>query len=171
LLLLAGVSPAAAACTAERARYEQAGGGFTAALLPAGPYGTAASNLFFKVEGKGRRLWFRFQASNGYGGIYLEPISDPGMADKETGPEPLAMGADEVPQPIAFIPYRADLMEIVNPPQAGEKPPPVIVLPHLGVLLWYGFGGSDGLTQRVAMARSAFRLAGCGKPRATTRRR
>jgi hypothetical protein len=173
LLLLAEASPArGAACTAERARYVQAGGGFTAALVYAGSYGTAASNLFFKVEGKGRQLWFRFQTSNGYGGIYLEPISDPDTANKESGPASLATGEESGDaQAIAFIPYRSNLIEIADPPQAGDAPPPVIVLPGLGVLLWYGFDAADGVAQRVAMSRSAFQLARCGKAGSAARPR
>lgn len=164
--LLGVSSDDAAGCPAERARYRQADGhGFTAAFIAAGSYGTAASNLFFVVRSRGGSHWFRFQVANGYGGIFLEAITDPATSNPDDGPQPLdtssGRGPDErTARGNAFILYRANLTEIENPPQAGDNAPPVIVLPDLGARLWYDTSAS---ASRLSMSRAAFRLTGCAK--------
>lgn len=166
-VFLPSVSPLfAGECPAERARYTQVGSRvFTAAFVAAGSYGTAASNLLFVVRSRHESHWFRFQAANGYGGIYLEAITDPATANPEEGPRPRgASGDTQLDGGVrgnAFIRYRANLSEIKNPMQAGESAPPVIVLPDLGATLWYD---TSVLADRLNMSRAAFRLSGCAKP-------
>jgi len=164
ILLFAATAPGwAAKCTAEHAHYVQAGGGeFTAGFARAGKYGTAASDLFFVVRSKSHAYWFRFNVANGYGGISIEPISNPASSRPEEGPLPLLPEGDDRP-PIAFIPYTAGLRALDNPPQAGEAPPPVIVLPDLGSVLWYDAAALGSKKERELMSRSAFRLAGCDR--------
>jgi len=156
----------AAGCPAERARYIQPDSrDFTAAFVRAGRHGTVASNLFFVVRSRQGSLWFRFNSANGYGRISLEAITDPATSDPQDGPQPLNTSSnptedDDTVRDSTFIPYRADLTEIMMPPQAGEDAPPVIVLPDLGARLWYDTSGS---TKRLQMSRTAFRLSGCDR--------
>ncbi|HWM83940.1 MAG TPA: hypothetical protein VNQ56_17920 [Pseudolabrys sp.] len=165
-VILGALPTHAAGCPAEHAHYRQAGShGFTAAFVAAGNHGTAASNLFFVVRSRNGNHWFRFQVANGYGGISLEAITDPAISNPDDGPQPLdtapGRGPDEKEgRNNAFIPYRANLTEIQNPPQAGDNAPPIIVLPDLGARLWYDTGTS---ADRLFMSRAAFRLTACTK--------
>lgn len=163
--LCLGAAPLhAAGCPAERARYTQSDTrDFTAAFVRAGRHGTAASNLFFVVHSSRGSHWFRFNSANGYGRISLEAIPDPAGSNPQDGPQPIDASSDsaedgDAARDSTFIPYRANLTEIMNPPQAGGNAPPVIVLPDLGARLWYDTSGS---TRRLHMSRTAFRLSGC----------
>lgn len=152
LVLLLTAGSAAADCRAEHVLYSQAGRtGVTARLVRAGHDGTAASDLHLIVATKSHAYRFRFQQSNGYGGITLEPVLNSG-APTDRPPDV---------SDIRFIPYRADWTEISDAPQAGGRPPSVIVLPDLGATLWYDAAALGGPQQRQTMSRSAFLLSGC----------
>lgn len=161
LLILFPMGADAASCPAEQARYAQAGRtGVTATLARAMHDGTAASDLLFVVALKSHAYRFRFQQSNGYGGISLEVLREPARTEvQEDEPE------------IRFIPYRADFTEMADAPRSGKPAPHLIVLPDLGATLWYDAAALGGPAERVALSRSAFVLAGCAPKQGTDRAR
>jgi hypothetical protein len=152
---------AAAACTVENARYVQVGTpGATASFGFAGGESTAASDLVFLVQPASHAYRFRFQQSNGYGGISLEPARHSSEADDRRVDRSEA--TSDLPA-IRFIPYRADLTEIADAPRSGAVPPSLIVLPDLGEALWYDAYALGGPAEREVMSRSAFVLSGCDR--------
>ena len=159
LFLQAPAAAMAGSCSAKNARYVQAGSsGVTATLVPAGSDGTAASDLLFIVKLKAHAYRFRFQQSNGYGGISIEPIR---QLKQDREGQPVELSSD-MPD-IRFIPYRADLTEMADAPRSDGQAPQFIVLPELGSVLWYDASALGGPKQREAMSRSAFALSGCDR--------
>ena len=157
---------AAGPCPAESALYVQRGdNGTELALLAAGSFGTAASNLFLRVRTARQSYWFRIQAANGYGGLTLEAIRDPSsVAPAERG-QPIAAASDtaEPATPLRLIPLRRDLSEIADAPRAGSAAPAILFLPDLGPTLWYDSAELGGSGERELVSRSAFVLAACGR--------
>lgn len=154
---------AASVCPAEAARYIQRDGNrTTAALVPAGSFGTAASDLYLRIATTRHRYWFRIQSANGYGGLSLEAIHDPTTgAPAERGRPLAAPDIAEQATPSRLIPLRRDLSEITDAPRTGTAAPEILLLPDLGPALWYDSAALGGNGERERVSRSAFVLASC----------
>ncbi|RYE72883.1 MAG: hypothetical protein EOO80_19725 [Oxalobacteraceae bacterium] len=165
------------ACAAERAVYTMVdeNGEFRAAFIPALHHASVVSDFYFKLTTPQRAYWFTFSASNGYGGITLIPVSDPyAPKAQENGPTELLREASdtfeedaqrELLATLRFIPLDHDLKELPNPPSSGDTAPPYLLLPEIGVTLWYGASSltEDQSAQRDSISRSAFKLVGCAQ--------
>jgi|GEM_PF-598805 len=175
LALPVAANAAEPACPAERGRYVMTAeeGEFRASFIPALHHASMASDFYLRLDTPQRPYWFSFSISQGYGGISLIPVSDP-YADsaREDGPRTLlAMDDDdphddarrEVLSSLRFILLDDSLAEIPNPPSSGDAAPPYLMLPEIGVTLWYGPRSltEDETAERDPMPRAVFKLAGC----------
>jgi hypothetical protein len=172
LASLTGGSALAATCPAERAvyRFESEDGPMDIRFVPSRHYASAASNLYLRLTTTQRSYWFGFSVSNGYSGITLLPVTDPTRADAEPdGPQDLLdrLGEDGVSDGLLanlrFYALGDDLSFAANPPVAGDPAPTYLMVPELGVALWYGPSAltDDPAAERDPMSRGVFRQVEC----------
>lgn len=165
--LEAQAAPTIAACPAERAAYEMRAPGndsrWQLHLIPAGDMASVASDLYVRLTTPQRAYWFSFAVSQGYGGISLLPATDPaiGPAEEENGGDD---GAD-IGQWLRFLALYEDMSAAADPPRRGEQAPPYLMVPELGVALWYEAAAltGDPDAERDYMPRGVFRLSGCAE--------
>lgn len=162
-------------CPAERAVYAMHSaddGDFRVQLLPSLHMASVASDLYLKLTTPRRDYWFSFTASNGYGGITVMPVSDPYAADaKENGPRDLLEpsydaeeGIDsELLSQLRFFAMDDQLGVLDDPPRMGEAAPPYLMMPDLGMALWYNFLylSEDREDTSDTMPRGVFKFAEC----------
>lgn len=157
--------PAAAhaACASERAVYELKGdSAYSAALVPARNHASGVSRLYLRISSPARTWWFIFGATQGHGGLFVEPVSDPTVAAAaETGPEKLIQGGDG--NLLSFYPLTKALDVIDVAPQAQGAAPEAFFIPDLGAALRYKPVSISGdLSARAeAMPRSVFIMVAC----------
>lgn len=162
----------AASCAAERAVYGFASedGPMEIRLVPSRHYASVASDLYLRLTTTQRSYWFGFSVSNGYSGITLLPVSDPTRADAEPdGPLDLLdrLGEDGASDGLLanlrFYALDDDLSFWANPPVAGEPAPTYLMVPELGVALWYEPSAltDDPTAERDPMSRGVFRQVEC----------
>ena len=165
------------ACPAERAVYELPSeyGLFRVSFVPGLHYASTASGLYLKLESPQRVYWFNFDSSMGYGGTSVNPVSDPYAEEaRENGPRdllPEGEGEDYTDQVVrtntrnnmVFYTLDAELNFASDPPQAGQTAPPFLMMPEIGMTLWYGPAEltDDETASRDPMPRGTFRLTQC----------
>lgn len=170
--LVGATAALAETCPTERAvyRFESEDGPIEIGLVPALHYASAASDLYLRLTTTQRSYWFGFSVSNGYSGITLLPVSDPTRADAEPdGPQDLLdrlgeEGAgDGLLANLRFYALSEDLSFWANPPVAGEPAPTYLMVPELGVALWYEPSAltDDPAAERDPMSRGVFRQVAC----------
>ena len=151
------------ACLAEQAHYRlKADADYTAALVPALHHASEVSRLYLRVSSPERSWWFVFGATQGYGGLFLEPVSDPTLAEaKESGPRPLSR-SEERPLQVFPMSRKLDVLDVA--PQTGQPAPDALFIPQLGPALWYSPSALSGDPDAKAenMPRSVFVRVGCG---------
>lgn len=173
--LEAKAGPTVTACSAERAAYEMRvpddDGRWQLHLIPAGDMAGVASDLYVRLTTPQRAYWFGFAVSQGYGGISLLPASDPaiaeelgdtfGTSDGENGND----GAD-ISRWLRFMAFDEDMNVASDPPMHGDRALPYVMVPELGVALWYEAAAltGDPNADRDYMPRGVFRLKGCEEP-------
>lgn len=157
-------------CPAERSVYKlktQDGAEvFKISFIPTDAAPTLSSDLYLKLETPQRAYWFTFTEAQGYGGISIWPVSDPHAAP---GPKELLAGdvnetiRDEVLSYIRFMSFDKDLGLISSPPQQGADGPEHILLPELGLGLWYSASAFtiDTAADRDPMPPGFFTRSGC----------
>lgn len=166
---------AAPACPAERAVYTMAQApGFELRFPRVGHAPTAASDLYARLSlpaGEGRtaqNLWFVFTVSNGYQSIRLAPVTDP-VAAGEDAPVYLDLDPDVEDATSALTRFLAfdDALALADmPPAAGSPAPAHILLPDIGLALWYnggafGLTGTDGGSERTSLPTAMLHRTGC----------
>ena len=159
-------------CPAERALYEleTEEGRLEIGFAQARNYASIASDLYLFLTTTQRTYWFTFSVSNGYSGMTLLPVTDPTRADAEPdGPrELLDLGSnDEAVQDalraLRFYAMDEDFTFWFEPPMAGEPAPAYIMVPEIGLALWYGAGAltDDPAADRDPVPRGIFQPAVC----------
>ena len=169
-VLLGLASPALAAdeCPAERAVYELLDGEdrFEIGFQRSHNYASIASDLYMYLTTPQRTYWFTFSVSNGYSGMTLIPVTDPTRADAAPdGPrELLALGSDDpqdldVLRSLRFYALDEDMTFWFEPPNEGEPAPAYVMVPEIGLSLWYGAGQltDDATADRDPMPRGVFK--------------
>lgn len=163
-------TPAFAAddCPAERAIYELVDeeSRFEIGFQRSKNYASIASDLYLYLTTPQRTYWFTFSVSNGYSGMTLIPVTDPTRADAAPdGPrELISLGSDD-PQELdalrtlRFYALDEDLTFWFEPPNEGEAAPAFLMLPEIGLSLWYGAGllTDDPTADRDPMPRGIFK--------------
>ncbi|MFD1940682.1 hypothetical protein [Paradevosia shaoguanensis] len=168
LLGLAGPAPAADECPAERAIYELLDGEdrFEIGFQRSHNYASIASDLYMYLTTPQRTYWFTFSVSNGYSGMTLIPVTDPTRADAAPdGPrELLALGSDDpqdldVLRSLRFYALDEDMTFWFEPPNEGEPAPAYVMVPEIGLSLWYGASQltDDATADRDPMPRGVFK--------------
>ena len=174
-LALVSTSAFAENCPAERAVYalhDADDGDFRVQLVPSLHMASIASDLYLKLTTPRHSYWFTFTVSNGYGGITVMPVSDPYAASaKEDGPRDLLEpsydaeeGIDgEMLAQLRFFAMDDALGVLDDPPRMGEPAPPYLMMPDLGLALWYNFQylSEDTEDTNDSLPRGVFRLAEC----------
>jgi hypothetical protein len=153
------------ACPAERAVYEMRTGDsddvWRLDLVPARNMASVASDLYLRLATPERDYWFTFSVAQGYGGISILPITDPYV---EPGPRSLLDDDDDaIVGWLRFLALDANLDIPDDPPNRGEEAPAYIILPEIGVGIWYdpaAFTGEAGVV-RDTMPRGVFRRSAC----------
>lgn len=165
---LAGPVRAADACPAERAIYELVDeeSRFEIGFQRSRNYASIASDLYMYLTTPQRTYWFTFSVSNGYSGITLIPVTDPTRADAvPDGPrELIALGSDD-PQDLdalrslRFYALDEDFTFWFEPPNEGQAAPAYVMVPEMGLGLWYGPGRltDDDTADRDPMPRGVFK--------------
>lgn len=154
-------------CPAERALYEleTEDGRYEISFVRARNYASIASDLYLLLETPQRRYWFTFTVSNGYSGMTLIPVTDPGRADAAPdGPrELIGVGSDDaedldVLRALRFYAMDEDFTFWFEPPNAGEPAPMYVMVPEIGLALWYSAGKltDDPAADRDPMPRGVF---------------
>lgn len=152
-------------CPAERAVYEMRANDsediWRLSLVPARHMASVASNLYLRLTTPQRDYWFTFSAAQGYGGISILPVTDPYI---EPGPRSLLDGdGDDIVGWLRFLALDADLGIAVVAPSRGDEAAPYIILPEIGVGLWYdpaAFTDAPGVVRDV-MPRGVFKRSAC----------
>lgn len=168
LLGLAGPALAADECPAERAIYDLLDGEdrFEIGFQRSHNYASIASDLYMYLTTPQRTYWFTFSVSNGYSGMTLIPVTDPTRADAAPdGPrELLALGSDDpqdldVLRSLRFYALDEDMTFWFEPPNEGEPAPAYVMVPEMGLSLWYGAGQltDDATADRDPMPRGVFK--------------
>lgn len=168
LLGLAGPALAADECPAERAIYELLDGEdrFEIGFQRSHNYASIASDLYMYLTTPQRTYWFTFSVSRGYSGMTLIPVTDPTRADAAPdGPrELLALGSDDpqdldVLRSLRFYALDEDMTFWFEPPNEGEPAPAYVMVPEIGLSLWYGAGQltDDATADRDPMPRGVFK--------------
>ncbi len=171
----ATISPVVAAdCPAERAVYslETEDGPLEAGFIPARSMASMASDLDFYLTTTQRTYWFTFSVSNGYSGITLWPVSDPNdPAAEPDGPRQLINLDDDAEDParqdavrsLRFYALDEDLTFWFEPPMQGEPAPPYVMMPEIGLTLWYtpGVLTEDAAADRDPIPRGIFQRTAC----------
>lgn len=171
-VLLGATAALAASCPAERAvyRFDSEDGPMEIGFRQSRHYGSVASNLYLQLTTPQRTYWFGFAVSNGYSGITLLPVSDPTRPEAEPdGPQDLLdrLGEEgpgaELLANLRFYALDADLNFLGSPPVAGDPAPAYVMVPELGVALWYGAGAltEDPTAERDSLPRGVFRPVAC----------
>lgn len=162
-----------AACPVERTTYamETEDGDFSVSFVPARSYASMASDLYLRLTTSQRAYWFVLAMSSGYGGTTLLPVSDPyHETAREDGPRNLLDAEDvdaevheETLSNLRFYALDETLNFIEEPPASEEPAPAFIMMPELGVTLWYDPSAvSEDLTaERDPMPRGIFRFSAC----------
>jgi hypothetical protein len=163
-------SPAIAAdeCPAERAVYELLDGEdrFEIGFQRSHNYASIASDLYLYLTTPQRTYWFSFSVSNGYSGMTLIPVTGPTRSDAAPdGPrELLALGSDDpqdldVLRSLRFYALDEDMTFWFEPPNEGEPAPAYVMVPEIGLSLWYGAGQltDDATADRDPMPRGVFK--------------
>lgn len=161
-------------CPAERAVYElrvpDSDEVWKLNLIPARTMASIASDLYLRLVTPQRDYWFTFSVAQGYGGISILPVTDPYEA---SGPRdllatPLGDNSDvatgeEVGGWLRFLSLDADLNVVVDPPMRGDAASPYILLPELGLGLWYAAAAftDDPTADRDPMPAGVFRRSTC----------
>ena len=163
-------------CPAERAVYSmKEAPGLELRLPRAGPAAGVASDLYAQLrvpadaDRAAHTIWFQFTVSNGYQTIRLVPVTDP-IAAGEDGPSLLNEDDEEEDGALSsvtrFLAFDSDLTTMQDPPRASEAAPAHVLLPDIGLALWYN-GGAFGLTDPAGAATNAsvptalFHRSGC----------
>lgn len=165
--------PAQQPCHATAASYQhQADPRYTAQFIrPPHAASSASPYLLLIKSATQHNYWFRFAASNGYGGLFLVPVQAPEAGvDDITDLHP-DNTADDVLAPyreqLRFYPLDEALHILDNPPlnAPDDSAPAFLLMPELGNLLWYEPGLLNGQpgTARETLPRGLFRLAGCAR--------
>lgn len=169
---LASPTVSADECPAERAIYELVDDedrfeiGFRAARNSA----SIASDLYLYLTTPLRTYWFTFSVSNGYSGMTLIPVTDPTRADAmPNGPrELISLGSDDaqdldVLRSLRFYALDEDLTFWFEPPNMGEPAPAYVMVPEIGLSLWYGANQltDDAGADRDPMPRGVFKPDRC----------
>jgi hypothetical protein len=154
---------ASAICRSERASYRlKTDPSFTARFVPALHHASVATRLYLRVTSRRRSWWFVFGSSQGYGGLFVEPVTDPTLPSaREAGPKRLGEG--EEPAPMAFYPMTRALDVLASAPQPGEAAPDAFFIPEFGQRLWYdpaSLSGNAGAKAR-SMRLGVFVRIGC----------
>ena len=163
---------AAEDCPAERTLYALTGeeGRFEIGFLPSLHYASMASDLYLFLRTPQRSYWFTFSVSNGYGGMTLLPVTDPHRSDAQPdGPRQLLeLGADDpealdVIESLRFYAMDEDFTFWFDPPNAGDPAPAYIMVPEIGLALWYGPSRltDDPAAERDPMPRGVFQRVDC----------
>lgn len=175
--------PPVISCPADQAVYrlQTEDGPLEIGFIPAASFISAASDLYLYLTTTQRTYWFSFSASNGYSGMTLHPVSDPVAASnaaKGDGPRELltdyfAEDADaaetEIWTSLRFYSLDEDLTFLFEPPLSGEAAPAYVMLPEIGLTLWYEPQAltEDTKAERDSIPRGIFKLAEClNEPRA-----
>lgn len=159
-------------CPAERAVYELASdeGRLEVSFLRARNYASMASDLYLVLTTTQRSYWFTFSVSNGYSGMTLIPVTDPSRADANPdGPKELidlngANDADmDVIRALRFYAMDDDFTFWFEPPMAGEPAPAYVMMPEIGLALWYDAGAltDEPSADRDPMPRGIFKPDVC----------
>lgn len=161
-----------AECPAEHAVYElkspeaEPGEAWKLSFIPASATASIASDLYLQLETPQRTYWFTFNVAQGYGGISIWPVSDPYA---EPGPRELIAGddadalMDEVSGYLRFMSFDENLVVANDPPAQGDVSPRHILLPEIGLGLWYSASAftEDEKADRDPMPRGMFTRSGC----------
>ncbi|MDP2228748.1 MAG: DUF3592 domain-containing protein [Moraxellaceae bacterium] len=170
-------------CAAWRGTYQHmADPRFVARFVRTGVDASAASPYFLNVFTPSQRnYWFRFEMSNGYGGIHLIPVKNPRLTadneapadihddgtgtDTHSGEEGTAL-LNEHREQLRFYPLDHELRILDHPPQMHSNrggTPAFLLMPELGNLLWYEPGLLNGQpgSAREELPRGLFKLVHC----------
>lgn len=157
-------------CESERAVYEMTAPDtdevWRLSLVPAQNMASIASDLYLKLTTPQRDYWFTFSVSQGYSGISIFPVTDPYAPD---GPRDLlgppfganaqAQNTEDIVGSLRFLSFDADLNVAFEPPMSGEEAPPFIMLPEIGLALWYDAAAltDDPAADRDPIPRGMFK--------------
>jgi len=173
--------PPALECPAEQAVYrlQTDDGPLEIGFIPAINFISAASDLYLYLTTTQRTYWFSFSVSNGYSGMTLHPVSDPAaISAKDTGPRELLReyfdedadpAENEIWSTLRFYSLDADMTFLFEPPLSGELAPAYVMVPEIGLTLWYQpqVLTEDTLADRDPIPRGIFLLTEClPEPRA-----
>ncbi len=169
---LASHARAADTCPAERAVYElvDEDSRFEIGFQRSHNYASIASDLYMYLTTPQRTYWFTFSVSNGYSGITLIPVTDPTRSDAvPDGPrELIALGSDnpvdlDTLRSLRFYALDDDFTFWFEPPNEGEPAPAFVMVPEIGLSLWYGAGHltDDATADRDPMPRGVFKPDFC----------
>lgn len=159
-----------AVCPAERAVYElkseETDEVWKLSFIPADATASIASDLYLHLLTPQRGYWFTFNVAQGYGGISIWPVTDPYA---KPGPRELLASEngedllEEVGGYLRFMAFDKDLKIANEPPRQGEDSPLYILLPEIGMGLWYSAAAfsEDEKAERDPMPRGMFIRAGC----------
>ena len=172
LALLAAPAAVADECPAERALYSLASdeGRFEIGFAPSRNHASMASDLYLFLRTPQRTYWFTFSVSNGYSGMMLIPVTDPRRSDAEPdGPKELIdMGTDDPAsldalRALRFYAMDEDFTFWFEPPRAGDPAPAYLMVPEIGLALWYGAAQltDDPTADRDPMPRGMFQPDVC----------
>lgn len=163
-----------ATCPAERAVYAMTAPGsddtWRLALVPARRTASIASDLYLKLVTPRRAYWFTFNVSQGYSGISVFPVTDPYAEDGARdllgppfGANPDGAADPDILSTLRFLSLDDDLTVFVEPPMRGEEAPPFIMLPEMGLALWYHAAAltGDSDAARDPMPRGMFKRTEC----------
>ena len=142
-------------------------------FIPATNFISAASDLYLYLGTTQRTYWFTFSVSNGYSGMTLHPVSDPGAAEAQaSGPLDLLkqhFGEDaddaeaNILPSLRFYSLDSDLTFLFDPPLAGQPAPAYVMVSEMGLTLWYEPKAltEDPAAERDSIPRGIFQLAEC----------
>lgn len=163
-----------AECEAERAVYEltepDSDDVWRIGFVSTPDWASIVSDLFLRLTTPQRDYWFTFSVSMGYSGISILPVTDPthrgggnSLLDSRSDDSSDDTTRDYILDTLRFISFDADLVADYAPPVAGEAAPSYIILPELGVTLWYSAASltDDPDAMRDPMPRGVFRLTEC----------
>ncbi|ODT82519.1 MAG: hypothetical protein ABS76_07840 [Pelagibacterium sp. SCN 64-44] len=159
-------------CPAERALYglETDEGPLEIGFLRSRNYASIASDLYLYLNTTQRTYWFTFSVSNGYSGMTLLPVTDPARSDAEPdGPRQLLdpanddAGVQDAVRALRFYALDKDFTFWFEPPNEGEAAPTYVMIPEIGLALWYGADAltDDPAADRDPMPRGMFQRIAC----------
>jgi hypothetical protein len=161
-------------CPAERAVYElrvpDDDAVWRLGFVPARTVASMASDLYLRLTTPQRDYWFTFSVAQGYGGTSVFPITSPynesgprNLLAEPYGDNPDGASAEEVGGWLRFLGLDADLNVTANPPMRGETAPAYLLLPEIGLGLWYAASAftDDPAADRDPMPVGLFKRSGC----------